>query len=227
MHHQTKGIVLSKIKYAESSIICKIYTSEFGTQSYMINGVRKKKGNSGYYQVLNQLELNVYNKNGKDLQRIKEVKMSAVYSSIPFDIYKSSIALFIAEILNKCLKEEVNNKDLFNFLEAELIDLDNNDFDSQFHIRFLVTLSQYLGISPNIDSYELKYFDLLNGQYTNDNSQHKHFTENTKDVFLAFNHRKVKNKREILSILLEYYSLHIDGFNTIKSKDVLEKVLNT
>ncbi|MBL6658277.1 MAG: DNA repair protein RecO [Flavobacteriales bacterium] len=227
MHQQTKGIVLSKVKYAESSIICKIYTSEFGTQSYIVNGVRKKKGNSGYYQVLNQLELNVYNKNGKELHRIKEVKMSAIYSSIPFDVYKSSIALFIAEILSKCLKEEVSNSDLFGFLETALIDLDNKDFDSQFHIKFLVALSQYLGISPNIDNHELAYFDLLNGQFTNDNNQHKHYTENTKDVFLAFKHDKVKNKRETLNILLEYYKLHIEGFNTIKSKDVLEKVLNS
>lgn len=227
MHQQTKGIVLSKVKYAESSIICKIYTSEFGTQSYIVNGVRKKKGNSGYYQVLNQLDLNVYNKNGKDLHRIKEVKMSTVYSSIPFDVYKSSIALFIAEILSKCLKEEVRNSDLFGFLEAALIDLDNKDFDSQFHIKFLVALSQYLGISPNVDNHELEYFDLLNGQFTNDNNQHKHYTENTKDVFLAFNHDKVKNKRETLNILLEYYKLHIEGFNNIKSKDVLEKVLNS
>ena len=113
MHYQTKGIVLSKVKYAESSIICKIYTSEFGTQSYIVNGVRKKKGNSGYYQVLNLLDLNVYNKNGKDLHRIKEVKMSRVYANIPFDVYKSSIALFIAEVLSKCLKEEIERESIW------------------------------------------------------------------------------------------------------------------
>jgi len=226
MHYQTKGIVLSKVKYAESSIICKIYTSEFGTQSYIVNGVRKKKGNSGYYQVLNLLDLNVYNKNGKDLHRIKEVKMSRVYANIPFDVYKSSIALFIAEVLSKCLKEEIDNRDLFLFLEESLIHLDENEFDSQFHIRFLVSLSQYLGIFPNVEDHGLKYFDLLNGEFTNSTEQHKHYSTNTEDIYLAFNHNKVKNKREILNILLEYYSLHIEGFNAIKSKDVLEKVLS-
>ncbi|MDA7794374.1 DNA repair protein RecO [Flavobacteriales bacterium] len=227
MHHQTKGIVLSRIKYAESSIICKIYTSEFGTQSYMINGVRKKKGNSGYYQVLNQLDLTVYNKNGKDLHRIKEVKMSKVYSSIPFDIYKSSIALFIAETLSKCLKEEVSNIDLYAFLEDALIELDESDFDSQFHIKFLVSLSQYLGIYPNLEQHDLKYFDLLNGQFTNSKEHHLHYRENTNDIYLAFNQKRVKNKRETLNIILEYYSLHIEGFKTIKSKEILEKVLST
>lgn len=227
MHHQTKGIVLSRIKYAESSIICKIYTSEFGTQSYMINGVRKKKGNSGYYQVLNQLDLTVYNKNGKDLHRIKEVKMSKVYSSIPFDIYKSSIALFIAETLSKCLKEEVSNIDLYAFLEDALIELDESDFDSQFHIKFLVGLSQYLGIYPNLERHDLRYFDLLNGQFTNSKEHHQHCRENTNDIYLAFNQKRVKNKRETLNIILEYYSLHIEGFKTIKSKEILEKVLST
>ena len=110
--------------------------------------------------------------------------MSAVYSSIPFDIYKSSIALFIAEILNKCLKEEVNNKDLFNFLEAELIDLDNNDFNSQFHIRFLLTLSQYFGISPNIDIYELKIWgNSLKIKTTNITRKYAYLIEKIKKFF--------------------------------------------
>lgn len=227
MHFQTKGIVLSRVNYAESSIICKIYTSEFGTQSYIINGVRKKKGNSSYYQVLNQLDLTVYKKSGKDLHRIKEVKMAKVYSGIPFDIYKSSIALFIAEILVKCLKEEVSNSELYFFLESSLVKLDQNEFDSQFHIQFMVRLSQFLGIFPNIENHESNYFDMLNGKYTNTKKQHKHYTENTKGVFQAFNHEKVKNKREVLNVLLEYYGLHIEGFNSIKSKEVLEKVLST
>ena len=43
MYSQTKGIVLSSVKYSESSIICKVYTAKLGLQSYIVNGVRKRK----------------------------------------------------------------------------------------------------------------------------------------------------------------------------------------
>ena len=86
MYFQTKGIVLSSVKYSESSIICKMYTAKFGLQSYLINGVRKKKGGSAYYQSLNILELTVYHKNNSQLQRVKEVKVPNSYNSIPYGI---------------------------------------------------------------------------------------------------------------------------------------------
>ena len=72
MYSQTKGIVLSSVKYSESSIICKLYTDKLGLQSYIVNGVRKKKGGSAYYQPLNILDLTVYHKNNNQLKRIKE-----------------------------------------------------------------------------------------------------------------------------------------------------------
>ena len=99
MYLQTKGIVLNSVKYSESSIICKIYTSNFGLQSYLINGVRKKKGGSAYYQPLNILDLTVYHKEKNTLQRIKEAKPFYQYDSLPYAVEKSSIAFFMAEIL--------------------------------------------------------------------------------------------------------------------------------
>ena len=99
MYSKTKGIVLNSIKYGESSIICKIYTAKLGLQSYLVNGVRKKKGRGAYYQALNILDLTVLHKNNWQLQRIKEVKANYAYKNIPFNVLKSSVALF----LEKCL----------------------------------------------------------------------------------------------------------------------------
>ena len=65
MYSQTKGIVLSSVKYRENSIICKIYTARLGLQSYLVNGAKKKKGGGAYYQALNILDLTVYHKNNK------------------------------------------------------------------------------------------------------------------------------------------------------------------
>lgn len=226
MYLQTKGIVLNSVKYSESSIICKIYTSNFGLQSYLINGVRKKKGGSAYYQPLNILDLTVYHRNNSQLQRVKEVKTPAAYSSIPFHVLKSSIAMFLAEVLSQCLKEVEENIELFSFIESALLELDKAEFDSQFHLRFLIALSGYLGFYPNLDNHHLPYFDLINGCFCEKKGDHKHYLKNTSDFVSALKLEKTHNKNKILEYILDYYKLHVDGFSHIKSKGVLESVLN-
>lgn len=225
MYLESKGIVLGSIKYSETSIICKIYTAKFGLQSYIINGVRKKKGGSAYYQPLNILDLTVYHKNKSQLQRIKEVKNPLAYQSIPFHVYKSSIALFIAEVLGKCLKEEEENLGLFNFIESSLLEFDKADFDSQFHLRFMLALSGFLGFYPNLENHHLPYFNLMDGCFCETDRGEKHIIKNSTDFVSALKLEKTRNKNKILEQVLSYYELHVDGFGKIKSKSVLESVL--
>ena len=65
-------------------------------------------------------------------------------------------------------KEEEENQDLYRFLENSLVEFDQSDFDSQFHIRFLIALSGYLGFYPNMENANLPYFDLMNGCFSRD-----------------------------------------------------------
>ena len=59
---KTRGILLKTTKYSETSLICKILTEERGLKSYIISGVRKKKGktSAGLLQVMSILDLVVY-----------------------------------------------------------------------------------------------------------------------------------------------------------------------
>jgi DNA repair protein RecO (recombination protein O) len=228
MHHQTKGIVLSNTKYAETSIICKIYTELFGLQSYIINGVRKKKGKSIYYQPLSILELNVLHKEKKRLQRIKESKPFYQYQSLPYAVTKSAIAFFIAEILQKCLKEEEENSALFNFLTNSLIKLDKETLNPQFHLEFLIELSMYLGFYPNTQNIHFPFFDLINGTFTSSKPDHKHYINDTKPLIDLIEGRVVEKsqKKIVLEKIIEYYKLHIEGFKKLNSKTVLETIFN-
>ena len=124
MIHKTKGIVLSHIKYKESSIIAQIYTREFGKRSYIVNGVRTKKNNGkiALYQPLTLLDLDVYERKSKNIQRINDVKCSHPYSSIPFDIKKTTIAIFLSEFLSKSLQnKEFTDTDKFDFIQVNLL----------------------------------------------------------------------------------------------------------
>src|SRR6185437_6348183 len=126
MLQKTSGIVISQVKYGESSLIVKIYTEAFGLRSYIVNSVRTKssKTKSAYFRPLSLLDMVVYNKANSSIQRISELKSLYTYSSLPYERNKIVIGLFIAETLGKTLKEEHPDVDLFQFLLSSFITLD-------------------------------------------------------------------------------------------------------
>ena len=157
MVSKTNGIVLNYIKYKETSIISKIYTKEFGLKSYIINGVRTKKGkfNISSFQPLSLLELVVYENKNSQIGRIKELKFDKIYFTNHHVQKKISICLFISEVLLKLITFQVPDKNQFNFVRNSLIELDKIvDNYENFHIIFLIKFSKYLGFEiSNISDF--------------------------------------------------------------------------
>ena len=118
---KTRGLVLSFIKYKETSIICRIFTQDLGLQSYLIRGIRSKKSKIALYQPLTLLNLVVTHKSNRSLHHITEASIYQPYFSIPFQIKKTVTALFLSELLSKAIREEGENRELYNFLENSLI----------------------------------------------------------------------------------------------------------
>ena len=118
MLHKTRGIVLHSIKYGDSGIITSIYTELFGRVSFIMQGIRSKKSlvKGSYLQSLFLVEMELYYKPGRELHRIREIKNAVPFASIPFEIAKSTQAIFLAEVLNKILREEEPQQKLFEFL---------------------------------------------------------------------------------------------------------------
>src|SRR6202008_826220 len=106
--HKTKGIGVRTVKYGETSLIVTIYTELFGIQSYLVNGVRtatrKGPGKANLFQPSAILDLIVYHNDLKNLQRIREFKWGVLYQHIFFDVLKNAVALFMVELLQKCLR---------------------------------------------------------------------------------------------------------------------------
>ena len=240
MLEKTRGIFLHSVKYSETSIIAVIYTERFGRKSFMINGARSKKSTfkSVVFQPLYLLDLEIYYKEGRDIHRLKDVRISNPYSTIPFDIRKSSQVIFLAEILNKCLKEEERNPDLFDFIYNSLSFLDLADHGiSNFCVWFLFKLTRFLGIYPNADNAQISnFFDLQKARFVSHEPQHSQFTD--KHITILFSrlfdvdyHSLGKleytqiDRRMVLEKLLEYYRIHFDNMGEIKSLSVLQEVL--
>ncbi len=236
----TQGIVLHHFKYSEKSVIAKIYTKKSGLSSYIINGVRnaKTKNKAVYLQPLSLVELSVNQKENKNLQAVKSINLFQPYSSIPFNIIKTSIAFFLAEILYKTIKEEESNEKLFEFLfnAFQLFDLDEKNYVN-FHLIFLGQLTNYIGIQPNTNVSETNlHFDLQEGSFINytpsysayipppTSKQLKLILETSlNNINLSFNN---SDRKVLLKAFLDYYHLHLSNFDNLKSLSVLEEVLN-
>ncbi len=219
---KTRGIVLSYIKYRETSIIIKIYTEEFGLQSYLINGIRTQKTKTGIalFQPLTILDLVVYHKENKSLHRISEVKCHTPFRSIPFEIKKSVIAMFLSEILNKTLKEETSNKELFNFLVNSTLFFDTSTKNYEnFHLEFLLDLSAYLGFAPSSSE------DIVKNRLDTNKDEllflNKLIKENNSEVIETNN----SIRRKILEYLLDFYAIHVENFGSVNSIRILKEVM--
>ncbi len=230
MLHKTRGIALSYIRYRETSIIVKIYTEQFGIQSYIVNGVRSAKTKNNriaFFQPLTLLDLVVYHKNKEQtLHRLSEVKCSQPFSSLPFDFVKSSMAMFITELLVKTLREEEQNQVLFQFLSESILELENiTQHYENFHLMFMAKLAFYLGFgSETALEIEEQLTQSLYPIPLDDTSQ-----EALQMFILApythpYNLDRLR-RNQILDALVFFYKINLEDMGDIRSLEVLREMM--
>jgi len=241
MLHKVKGIVLHSVKYSETSVIVKIYTDLFGLKSFLIRGIRTKKSKikPGLFQPLTLLNLVIYYKEKTSLQSIKEVHIAYPFKSLPFDIKKSSIALFINELLYNSIREEETNIALFNFLWNSCIQLDLVDGNINcFHLVFSIHLTHFLGIMPQRNySNTRQIFNIKEGQFQSSIPEHNLYldSENSSTLntiistpleMVSILKISPSIRARLLTTIIAYFQYHLQGFREIHSHQVLHTVLS-
>ncbi len=237
MQVTTKAIVLSALKYGDTSLIVRAYTLSDGLKSYLLKGIltaKRGKLKTAYFQPLSQLELVAKHKNKGSLERILEAKPLYPYSSLHIDFSKNAVVLFLAEILQNSIREEECNSALFNYLQAALQWLDNCEKAANFHIYFMLGLSKYLGFYPDLTQMHLPIFDLQEGRFVSDASLNPLLQGKSLEIFkqfLGINFDAMqgiplssKERKELLNTLVLYYQQHLQGFRKPKSLEVLNQV---
>lgn len=235
----TKAIVLSTIKFGDTSLIVKCFTEKEGVKTYLIKGAlsaKKGKLKAAYFQPLTQLFIEANHNNKGNLNSIKEVHIAQPFKDIYTNIFKQTIVVFLSEILSKTIQEEEENNSLFEYLESSFIWLDTHQQISNFHLLFLLNLTRYLGFYPDISESNKEGFNLLEGCFTQ--SIHakevitgenlalfkKLFNVNFDTIHTVLFHKN--ERQQVLKILIQYYQLHLDGFKTPKSLSILETVFH-
>ena len=237
---KTRGIIFRSTKYGDSSLILEVYTEERGIRKYIVSGVRKARSTTpaSKLQLMNLVDLIAYERPGKDLTRLKEVRPALIYTRIPFEIERGTVGLFMLEVARNSIRESEENPSLFHFLFESFAFLDTtNGPIANVHLHFLLELSAHLGFLPSGDhSAATPIFDLKEGQFTGGFPGH---TEYLADERAGLMYRLLHGDREqladikttkeqrsgLLTDLLRYYHYHIEGMREINSLAILRSVM--
>lgn len=245
MTHKTKGIVLRTIAYGETSIITTIYTEMFGAQSYIVKGVRqatkKKQAQQVYFQPAAILDLEVYHNELKNLQFIKEYKWNYLYQKVLFDVVRTTIAQFMIELFQQGIKQPEANPELFYLLEGSLheADKDSDIIAANLPLYFILHFATELGFQlQGIFRYETPVLDLKEGSYIESEPMHLQFVSGSNAELISklrqlqfYNELESfklnrETRRNLLNILLQYFSLHVSEFKELRTLKIVQEILN-
>jgi DNA repair protein RecO (recombination protein O) len=233
----TKAIVLFSLKYSDTDLIVTCFTEISGLKTYLLPRIlnsKKAKVKASLFQPLTQLDLVAIHKDRGTLEYIKEAKLSKLYITLHTNILKTTLVLFLSEILKNSITEEQQDLDLFNYLSQSFIWLDENETIANFHILFLLKLSAFLGFYPDISLQSQSYFNLIEGVFqesaTNNYCEKGEAVENLK-LFFGINFddlHKIKMNKKMrlltLNLLITYFQLHLHAFKQPKSLQVLNQL---
>jgi len=236
MLYTSKAIVLKKIRYSDNSFITHMFTEAHGHQTFLISkGTGKNKKASALLFPLTLLEISAYLNPKKEIQRIKSMHIDIPFQSIPFDHRKSAITQFLSEVYFECVKKDIENRQLFNFLQTsiEILDIIEHNI-SLFHLKNMLELSRQMGFFPtNNYSAVHPYFNVLKGNFTTSKDHESadkeiSFQLSQLNTFTDIENFKPKIKFDvgaILNLLVTYFEIHLEGFKKPKSMDVFRMLI--
>ena len=236
---KTRGIVLRSVRFGESSLIVDVLTKSSGRVSFMVHIPKTSKGKikKQYFQPMTLLDFEYDFRQRSNLQRIKDVRVSLPYSSIPIDPAKSCISLFLSEFIYYATRNEQENPTLFTYISTSLEWLDNayEDF-ANFHLVFMMRLGKFLGFHPFLEDFTPGcFFDLRNGCFTLSMPLHTDFL-NAADAGHLYNLMRMNfdtmklfklshdDRNRITEIVLRYYKLHLPNMPELQSFYILREV---
>ncbi len=237
--YKARGIVLHTMKYGESSMVVFMLTDALGRQNYMVQGVRSARGKgnkAALFQPMFVVDLVGLESPKMQMHRIREAHSGLTLTSLPFDVRKSTIALFMAETLYRLVKEVEPQSPLYGFVEGAVAALDAiTDGIANFHLWFMVRLSAHLGFYPGNEYIPGGCFDIQEGLFVRSMPQHRLALspENTRildalmsaevDALPSINLARTQ-RSAFLAAMLTYFGYHLDSIHSVRSLDILRDV---
>ena len=243
MIEETQAIILRKQLFKENEVILTTYSEEKGRVDFVMYGATgKSKGrHMAFLQPLCLTRIIADFRPKQDLQVVRRISNQEPLMGLLTNPYKSTIALFLAEFLHHALRTNEQDRVLFLFLQESIRYLDLCDSSSimNFHLAFLVRLSVFMGLTPNLGEQErlTDYFDLEESEYTHYRHASATLLSPPQQEYLRnllrINYRNMglfqltrEQRSDLLDRIITYYQSHIQGFGELKTLDVLHALFD-
>lgn len=239
MIRKTEGIVLRTYKYQDSNLIAKVFTREYGLQTFIIAGARSSRSRSrhSYFQPLSIIEIVYQERANRDLQKLSDTKSAINLMEIQTHPVKLSLGLALLEIFSDTTGDEVDPVH-YEFLKAIILHLDRStERLIQVFLFFLVHHTRYLGFFPNDESAEpggvifVKSDGVIRNATNSDrsasllrsflNSELHHLPAEDSCQQIVFSS---EDKRHFIKMMFDYYEMHITGFRYPQTMRVFAEV---
>lgn len=236
--YKARGIILGTLKYGEKGVVVHMLTDVCGRQSYMVQGVRPtaKGSKMALLQPMFAVEFEGLTSSKMSMHRLKELAPGIVLQTTPFDVRKSTMALFMAEVLYRLVRENEPAEELFNFVWGSVAALDAIDEGiANFHLWFLANLSRPLGFSPDNSYTDGAWLDIRDGHFTPhalmpsmaltpENARLLHDMLECDVRYLGEIGLNRAQRVEFLEAMLKYYAYHLDTIRSVESIRILKEV---
>lgn len=238
---KTEAIVLHCSKYGDNKLIVNTFTREYGRMSFsvVIPSSRNKASALPYCQPLFQNEIEYTGAHGAGIRKASKITPCRTYATIPFSMGKTSVAMFLAEMLSRVLSFSEENETMYEYIATSLAILDQPDYSgNNFHLKFLMQLAKYMGFYPGNRYSDLRpSFDLAKSMFVEDNSGIPHLIRPPygrifslmldTDIICCDKIELSGNERSfLLQKIIEYYAYRFDNLSNIRSLDVLQSVFH-
>lgn len=243
MIQTTEAVILKSFPYSDTSLIVKAYTKDFGLQSYILRSARSNKGKASkaqHFQPLRLVQIEITSRQGVQLSSIRSSQSLFCADRTSCEIVRTTLAIFLTEVLNFSIRENTASDELFDFLKSRIIALERADCGAlaEFHLHFLLDLSSILGFEP-LDNHDWQtpYFDLISGKFVSSPQNNDTLDAEASRQLHDFvsQHRKGNaeritadkhSRKSLLETFARFYAIHITDGRLFKSQDVLGIVLS-
>lgn len=251
---KTEGIVLSKMKYRDTSKILRLYTREFGKVSVIAKGARETKSKfRAALEPMNHVACVIYRKDNRDLQLLSQCDVITPFRHLSEDMGKMRVGLSVVELVDIASHAEEGNEILFSLLADVLQTVNSatkNPVSALYY--FEMKLSGIMGFNPQLERCVHCNAGIPNGleetgrcvithdgilcNNCSDNTGRKGISASavrslqqmqratTSESVLHMNLSPLVNE-EVQCSLLRHLQHHIEGFRGLRSEEVFATLL--
>ncbi len=224
---RSSGVLLASTPYSETSLILKVYTEEFGLNSFLFKGARSKKNKrqQPLFRPFSIVEV-VHYRGKSELHLVKEFSIEHPLHHTAASPEKGCISLFLSEFLFRILDPDIPDRSVYQHIYQSIKILDLSDNFINFHLQFLLGLTGYLGIYPS-SSDLLKCTINYQGmtQILTETSAAKKLLDHPDYSSQALELNN-DDRKTVLKQLINYYAQYLNRPLEIRSLAVLETVFN-